>query len=218
MRRPNTSLPDPTVRFPIPGDRDTVFLRAVITSPFIEVGDFTYYNDPDGPERFEERCFLQHYEPHGDRLIIGRFCALAAGARFFMSGANHRLDHISGYPFDEMADAWKSGFDPIRHLPPSRGDTVIGHDVWIGNGATIMPGVNIGNGAVVGACAVVTKDVPAYGMVAGNPARLHHRRFDKRTIGRLERIAWWNWPIEAITRNIDAIRSGDIDRLIDASP
>lgn len=205
--------PDPTVRFPIEGDRQTAFLANIIRSPHIRVGAFTYYNDPDGPERFEERCVLHHYPPHGDQLVIGRFCALATGVRFFMSGANHQLEAFSGYPFDEMAEAWKPGFEPGRDVPASRGDTVVGNDVWIGNAATILPGLYIGNGAVVAASAVVTKDVPTYGIVAGNPARVVRRRFDNATITALERIAWWDWPVDQITRNLDAIRSADLAAL-----
>lgn len=205
--------PDPSVRFPIPGDPHTAFLKPIVTSPFIEVGDFTYYNDPDGPEGFEQRCVLQHFDRLGDRLIIGRFCALATGIRFFMSGANHPLDIFSGYPFDEMAECWRDGFDEDSLLPLARGDVVVGHDVWIGNGATIMPGVQIGNGAVVAASAVVTRDVPAYGIAAGNPARLIRHRFDEETIAALQRIAWWHWPVERITRNLAAIRSNDLAAL-----
>ncbi len=208
--------PNPMLRFPISDDRTTVFLRNVVTNPFIKVGDFTYYNDPDGPELFERSCFLQHYEPHGDRLIIGRFCALAAGVRFFMSGANHRLDIFSGYPFDEMAEAWKPGFDPAQHVPQSRGDTNIGHDVWIGNRATILPGITVGNGAVIGTGAVVSKDVPPFAIVVGNPARLIRYRFDPDIIVELERIAWWDWSVGKITRNLNAIRSSDLTNLRDA--
>lgn len=202
--------PDPRARFPIPGDLSTVFLANVVTSPFIEVGDFTYYHDPVDPEQFEQSCFLHHYPPHNDRLIIGKFCAIATGVRFFMSGANHRTDIFSSYPFDEMAPAWEIGFDPKHHVPASRGDTIIGHDVWIGDRATILPGVRVGNGAVVATSTVVTKDVPAFGIVAGNPARLIRLRFDEATIIRLQRISWWDWPIERITRNLNVIRSADL--------
>ena len=205
--------PDPSVRYPIPGDTRTAFLKTVVSSDFIDVGDFTYYDDPDGPEQFEQRCVLQHLELLGDRLVIGRFCAIATGVRFFMSGANHPLDVFSGYPFDEMAEAWREGFDRDSMKRLARGDIRVGNDVWIGNGATILPGVQIGNGAVVGASAVVTKDVPAYGLVAGNPARLVRRRFETETIATLERIAWWDWPVDKITRNLDAIRSCDLSAL-----
>jgi virginiamycin A acetyltransferase len=205
--------PDPSVRFPIPGDPCTVFLKNVVSAAFIEVGDFTYYHDPDGPERFEDRCVFQHFAPMGDRLVIGKFCALATGVRFFMSGANHPLDIFSGYPFDEIAEAWGEGFEARSLLPLARGDIVVGNDVWIGNGATILPGVHIGNGVAIAASAVVTKDVPAYGIAAGNPAQLIRHRFDAGTITALERLAWWDWPVDRITRNIDAIRGCDLSRL-----
>ncbi len=205
--------PDPSTVFPISGDASVAFLKNVVTADFIEVGDFTYYHDPDGPEHFEERCVLQHCAAMGDRLVIGKFCALATGVRFFMSGANHPLNLLSGYPFDEFSEDWRAGFDPSQHLPSPRGDTIVGHDVWIGHGATILPGVRIGNGAAIGAAAVVTRDVPAYGIVAGNPARLTRHRFDAGTIAALERIAWWDWPIDRITRNLEAIRGSDVAAL-----
>ncbi len=205
--------PDPSRRFPIRNDPHVAFLKNVVSASFIEVGDFTYYHDPEGPERFEERCVLQHCALLGDRLVIGKFCAIATGVRFFMSGANHPLDLFSGYPFDEMAEAWRVGFDESSLQPLARGDIRVGHDVWIGNGATILPGVRIGSGAVVAASAVVTKDVPSYGIVAGNPARLIRLRFDAETIAALERIAWWDWSVNKITRNIETIRSCDLSAL-----
>ena len=205
--------PDPSRAFPIPGDPTFAFPKSVVTAGFIEVGDFTYYHDPDGPERFAERCVLQHCPAMGDRLVIGKFCALATGVRFFMNGANHPIQLISGYPFDEMAEHWRNGFDPRRHLPPTSGDANVGNDVWIGNGAKILPGIRIGNGAVIGASAVVARDVPAYGIVAGNRARLNRRRFSAETIAALQWIARWDWPVDRITRNIDAIRGTDIAAL-----
>jgi len=207
------TIPDPDTRFPIEGDRQTGFLKNFITQPFIEVGDYTYYNDPDGPARFESKCVLQHFDLLADRLVIGRFCALAAGVRFFMSGANHPTDVFSGYPFDEFGGAWRDGFDPDDLLRLARGDLVIGNDVWLGNGATVMPGIRIGDGAVVAAGAVVTRDVPAYAVVAGNPARLVRFRFYETTIDTLKQIAWWDWSADKITRNLGIIRSADLAAL-----
>lgn len=207
------AIPNPDTRFPIAGDPHTGFLKNFVTRPYIKVGDFTYYNDPDGPAYFEEKCVLQHFDLLGDRLVIGRFCALAAGVRFFMSGANHPLDIFSGYPFDEFGGAWAEGFDTRSLLSLTRGDLIVGNDVWIGNAASILSGVHIGDGAVVAANAVVSADVPAYAIVAGNPARIVRRRFDGQTIEALEKIGWWDWTPEKITRNLGAIRSADLGTL-----
>lgn len=205
--------PDPDQPFPIADDPHTGFLKNFVSAPYIEVGDFTYYNDPEGPDVFERKCVLQHCDLLGDRLIIGRFTALATGVRFLMSGANHPLDIISGYPFDVFGGAWSAGFDTASLLPLDRGDLVVGNDVWIGTGAMILPGVRIGNGAVVAAGAVVTRDTPAYAIVAGNPARVVRHRFDPTTVRTLEAIAWWHWPIDKITRNLGIIRGADITAL-----
>ena len=210
------TAPDPNTRYPIPGDRHTVFLKTVVSAPHIEVGDFTYYHDPEDPEAFERKCVLYHFEPLGDRLIIGRFCALGTGVRFLMNGANHPIDIISGYPFDEFGGAWADGFDTASLLSLAKGDLVIGNDVWIGNGATLLPGVTVGNGAVIAANSVVTRDVPAYAVAGGNPARVIRHRFDPGTVQTLETIAWWDWPVDKVTRNLDAIRGGDVTALLAA--
>ncbi len=205
--------PNADTRFPIADDPHTGFLKNFISAAHIEVGDFTYYNDPDGPGVFEDKCVLHHLAVQGDRLIIGKFSALATGVRFLMSGANHPLDSFSGYPFDVFGGAWADGFDTASLLPLAKGDLVVGHDVWIGHGATMLPGVKIGNGAVIAARAVVTRDVPAYAIVAGNPARMVRRRFDAATVRALEDIAWWHWPVEKVTRNLAAIRGSDLATL-----
>ncbi len=205
--------PDPNVPFPIPGDPHTGFLKNFVSAPHIEVGDYTYYHDPEGPGVFQEKCVLHHFDLLGDRLIIGKFTALATGVCFLMSGANHPLDIFSGYPFDVFGGAWSADFEITSLLPLSRGDLRVGNDVWIGTRATILPGVAIGNGAVIAAGAVVTDDVPAYAIVAGNPGRIIRRRFDPETIEALQAVAWWDWPVEKITRNLDAIRGSDIAAL-----
>ena len=139
--------------------------------------------------------------------------AIAEGARFIMNGANHAMSGISTYPFNIFGHGWESGFDPKTWDDELRGDTVVGNDVWIGYDATIMPGVTIGDGAVVAAKSVVASDVPPYAIVAGNPARVVRRRFDDETIGRLLAIAWWEWPVDKISRNLDLVRGGDVDAL-----
>lgn len=203
--------PDPSHRYPMPGIDRVAFLKSIVDDPLIEIGDYTYCDDPDGPEKFVERCVLYHYPHMEERLVIGRFCAIAAGARFIMSGANHALDGFSTYPFSIFGAGWE---DPEQDWRKGRrGDTVVGNDVWIGMGATILPGVRIGDGAIIGALAVVASDVPPYGVAAGNPARIVKRRFDDTTIARLLRLRWWDWPAEKITRNLAAIKGADIDAL-----
>jgi virginiamycin A acetyltransferase len=203
--------PDPLARHPIKSWKGTAFLKAIVDHPLIEVGDYSYYDDSRGPEHFVARCVRYHFEFIGDRLIIGRFVAIAAGVQFMMNGANHAMAGFSTYPFQPIgfgeAAVWT-----MDGLKP-RGDTVVGNDVWIGRDAVIMPGIRIGDGAIIGAAAVVTKDVPAYAVAAGNPARVVKRRFDDQTIARLVSIAWWNWPAEAIAANHKVIMSADLAAL-----
>jgi virginiamycin A acetyltransferase len=207
--------PDPTVVFPQPEQRRLALLKPLVTSPLIDVGDFTYYDDPEDPTEFETRNVLYHYGP--ERLVIGKFCALAEGVRFIMNGANHRMDGPSTFPFPIMGGAWAEHFDLIAGLP-GRGDTVVGHDVWLGYRTMVMPGVSIGHGAIVAAGSVVVDDVPAYGIVGGNPARLIRRRYSDVDVERLLRLAWWDWPLPRITEHIRTIMSGKVDELAGAAP
>lgn len=185
------------------------FLKNFITRPNIEVGDFTYYDDPQGVERFEENV-LYHFDFIGDRLIIGRFCSIAADTRFIMNGGNHATDWFTTFPFPVFGNGWE---EATPEAWPYRGDTEVGHDVWIGYGATIMPGVRIGNGAIVATRSVVTTDVEPFAIVGGNPAGLIRHRFDVATREALSEIAWWDWDAEKITRNVSAICSGDLEAL-----
>jgi virginiamycin A acetyltransferase len=203
--------PDPEAVYPMRGFPQVVYLKNVITRPNIEVGDYSYYDDPAGAERFEEHNVLYHFEFIGDRLVIGRFVAIARGARFIMNGANHATGGLSTYPFNIFGSGWEKGFDPASAA--SRDDTVIGNDVWIGSEAVILPGVSIGNGAIIGACAVVGSDVPPYCIAVGNPARVIRVRFGPDIVATLNEIAWWDWPAERITRNLDAIRGADVEAL-----
>ncbi len=205
--------PNPGIKHPIPMHTRVGFLKALVTAENIEIGDFTYYDDPDGPDLFQTKCVLHHYPFIGDRLIIGKFCAIAEGARFIMNGANHAMSGFSTYPFNIFGHGWEEGFDPETWQRELRGDTVLGNDVWIGMEAVILPGVNIGHGAVVAAKAVATHDVPPYAIVAGNPAKVVKMRFDQRTVDRLLKIAWWDWPVDKISRNLNAIRGADIRAL-----
>lgn len=206
--------PDPHIKHPMaPVHTRVGFLKPLVDQPNIEIGEFTYYDDPNGPERFVERCVLYHYPFVGDRLIIGRFCALAEGVTFIMNGANHAMSGFSTYPFNIFGHGWEEGFDAATWAAENRGDTIVGNDVWIGMQALIMPGVKIGDGAIIAARSVVTGNVAPYAIVGGNPAREVRRRFDSDTINRLLAIAWWNWPVEKISRNLDAIRGADLSRL-----
>jgi len=198
---------DPTVLHPMPDQPRVVLLKPLVTSPLIEVGEFSYYDDPDDATAFETRNVLYHYGP--EKLVIGKFCALGTGVRFIMNGANHRMDGPSTFPFPIMGGSWSGHFDLITGLP-ARGDTVVGHDVWFGHGAMVMPGVRIGHGAVIASGAVVTSDIPDYAIAGGNPAKVIRTRYSEDEVARLLAVAWWDWPIERITANVRAIMAGSV--------
>lgn len=184
------------------------YINSVIKNPNIIVGDYSYYDDMiNGPESFEKHV-THHYDFMGDKLIIGKFCAIARGTEFVMNGANHMLDCLSTYPF-EIIDEFKGLSRPFGDRG-NRGDTVIGNDVWIGQDATILPGVHIGDGAIIGANAVVAKDIPPYAVAVGNPAVIKKYRFDKETIALLEELKWWDKPIEIVKEIIPIITANDI--------
>ncbi len=205
--------PSPSLKHPIQDADRLGFLKNFITRPNIEVGDYTYYDDPKGPERFEENV-LYHFDFIGDRLIIGRFCSIAAETRFIMNGGNHATDWFTTFPFPAFGHGWETA-QPESW--PYKGDTVVGDDVWVGYGATVMPGVQIGHGAIIASCSVVTRDVDPFAIVGGNPATPIRHRFDEATRDALLEIAWWDWDAEKITRNVRAICSSDLDALHSAS-
>ena len=209
------TAPDPKRLHPIPGQERVVFLKPLVTDPKIEVGEYTYYDDPADPLAFEREAVLYGYGP--ERLVIGRYCAIASKVRFLMSGGNHADLGPSTFPFGVFGDGWESTMDLVMSAP-SRGDTIVGNDVWLGYSALVMPGVNIGHGAVVAAGSVVTSDVPPYAIVAGNPARVVRRRYDDEDVERLLRAAWWDWPVELVTEHARTIMSGkpaDLERIAD---
>ncbi len=201
--------PDPARLHPLAEHARVTFIRNLDLPPNVEVGAYSYYDDPAGPSAFLDNI-LYHFAFLGDRLVIGRFCAIAAGTRFLMNGGNHRLDAPSTYPFAIFGGAWATA--PVDKFP-NRGDTVVGNDVWLGYDSTILPGVTIGDGAVVAAKSVVSADVPPYAIVAGNPARVVRTRFSEADIARLLAIAWWDWDAARITEHLSAISDGDVDRL-----
>lgn len=187
------------------------FLKNTVRNPNIVVGDYSYYDDPEDSDNFE-RNVLYHYPFIGDKLVIGKFCALARGCRFIMNGANHKLSGLSTYPFQIFGQGWEKVM-PTPDALPYKGDTVVGHDVWIGYDALVMPGVQIGHGAIVSARAVVVQDVPPYTVVGGNPARVVKTRFAPDVVAELLAIAWWDWPVEKITRVLAVIVAGDVAAL-----
>lgn len=207
--------PGPEDKEPMTGFPQVGYLKNFITSENIIVGDYTYYDDPQGPEHFEDNV-LYHFPFIGDKLIIGKFCAIAKDVKFIMNGANHKTTGFSTYPFQIFGHGWEKVTPDADDLP-FKGDTVIDHDVWIGRDSTIMPGVHIGCGAIIASQSVVTCDVPAYCIVGGNPARIIRFRFDEQTIMALLDIAWWNWSAEKITENLHAIVGCDLNELEKAS-
>jgi virginiamycin A acetyltransferase len=203
--------PNPQEKHPMAGFKQVCYLKNVIKNPNIIVGDYTYYDDPEELENFEDTV-LYHFPFIGDKLIIGKFCAIARGVKFIMNGANHKMSGISTYPFQIFGGGWEAVTPQAGELP-FKGDTVIDHDVWIGYDALIMPGVHIGSGAIISSRSVVVADVPPFAIVGGNPARVLKYRFEEAEITRLLDIAWWDWSSEKITANLKHIVSADIDAL-----
>ncbi len=191
--------PKPTTTFPLPNYDRLCFLKNIITNPNIIVGDFTYYDDFEDVANFEKNV-KYHFDFIGDKLIIGKFCQIASGATFIMNGGNHVTEGVSTFPFQIFGEGWSDAMDGKAY--PTKGDTVIGNDVWVGHDATIMTGVNIGHGAIIASKAVVTKNVPPYAIVGGNPAKVVKMRFSESEIEKLLEMAWWDWPIEKVTENV----------------
>jgi virginiamycin A acetyltransferase len=206
------AAPSPDRIHPLEHTDRVVFLKPLVRGDNISVGDYTYYDDPDGPEHFQNRNVLYHFDFVGDRLEIGKFCALASGTTFIMNGANHRMSGPSTFPFPIFGGAWAAHMDLLSDLP-TKGDTTVGHDVWFGFRSTTMPGVTTGHGPIVAANSVVTKDVPPFAVVGGNPAQVVGMRFDEETIARLLAVAWWDWPLEKLTRHVRAVMAADVAAL-----
>lgn len=201
--------PNPRASFPIEGNNRVQFINNVITRKNIIAGDYSYYDSANG-ESFEEQV-LYHYEVLGDRLIIGKFCSIAPGVTFVMNGANHRMDG-STYPFNLFGNGWEQ-YTPTLEQLPFKGDTIVGNDVWIGMDATILPGVTIGDGAIIAAKSVVTNDVAPYTIVGGNPAKEIKKRYPENEIKEWLEIKWWDLEVEVIHQHIAAIVNGDLEVL-----
>lgn len=203
-----------TKTFPRTNDYQTIYLNTIINNPNIIVGDYTIYNDfVNDPTQFEKNNVLYHYPINQDRLIIGKFCSIACGVKFLFNSANHTLKSLSNYTFPLFFEDWELDKKNVALAWDNKGDIIIGNDVWIGYEAVIMAGVHIGDGAVIAARAVVTKDVPPYTIVGGTPARKIRMRFEEETIAKLQQIQWWNWPVEKIRQSLPYIMNGTVDRL-----
>ena len=203
--------PDPRTAHPMAGFPQVAFVQNTVKNPRILVGDYTYYDDPEHPGDLE-RNVLYHFDFIGDRLVIGKFCAIARDVKFIMNGANHRLSGFSTYPFHIFANGWERATPGPGELP-FKGDTVVGNDVWLGYDALVMPGVTIGDGAIVAARSVVASDVPPYAIVGGNPASVIRRRFPDPVVAELLALAWWDWPVDKVSRNLEAIVGADLAAL-----
>ena len=203
--------PDPNSFYPNETIKQVCYIKNVLTRPNIQVGDYTYYDDVNGPENFQDHV-THHYDFIGDKLIIGKFCAIGKGIEFIMNGANHRMNSVTTYPFNIMGHGWEN-FAPSMEDLPIKGDTVVGNDVWIGQNVTVLPGVHIGDGAIIAANSIVSRDIPPYCVAGGNPCRVIRPRFDRELTEYLLELKWWDWPPEKIFRNLDALCSSNLERI-----
>ena len=200
----NGIKPNPDKVFPVPGFKTVTYVKPTITNPNIIVGDFTYFSDV-----FFERHVTHRYEYYPEKLIIGKFCQIASGVNFVMNGANHQMNAVTTFPL-YILEGWEQPVPPLSEMP-LKGDTVVGNDVWIGQNSTIMPGVKIGDGAIIGMNSVVASDVEPYTIVAGNPAKKIRQRFDNELIALLLRFKWWDKSIDEINSLIPILTSSDVE-------
>lgn len=203
-------IPDPNVILPNEY-KTSCFIKNVITAPNISVGDYTYYDDPVDPTGFERNNVLFNCPEFGDRLVIGKFCSIASGTRFVMGSANHRISSISTYPFNVFGGAWRENTPPHLSQLPFKGDTVVGNDVWIGRESVILPGVRIGDGAIIAARSVVAKDVEPYTVAGGNPARPIRKRFDPELTALLLELRWWDMEPELLAEFLPVLCDSDLE-------
>ncbi|MBB4267012.1 CatB-related O-acetyltransferase [Roseospira visakhapatnamensis] len=221
----DAAIPDPDVLYPLAGFTGMVLLKPLLAqrppmagADTVDVGAYSYYSDFQDPLAFFERNVCYHFGYGQARLRIGRFCAIAHGTTIMMADANHAMAGPSTFPFPVFGGAWAAAV-PMRDMPfPKRGDTVIGNDVWLGHECLLMPGVTVGDGAIVAARAVVSRDVPPYAVVAGNPARVVRQRFSDDEIARLRALAWWTWPPETLIRALPTVVRGDVAALETLAP
>ena len=204
--------PNPNEAFPNPKIPSLCLIKNVVKNPNIIVGDYTYYEDVDGADQFEKHV-THHYDFIGDKLIIGKFCAIAKGVEFVMNGANHRMGCVTTYPFYIIGKDWGSAIAPVKDELPLKGDTIVGNDVWIGQNVTIMPGVHIGDGAIIGTNSVVARDIPPYAIAVGNPCKVVRMRFDDELIDLLLQFKWWDKDIEEIENLMPILTCSDLEKV-----
>lgn len=205
-------IPDPNTIFPNEY-KTSCFIKNVITAPNIIIGDYTYYDDETAPTEFEKNNVLFNYPEFGDKLIIGKFCQIASGTKFIMGPANHRLDSITTYPFNVFGGLWQENTPEHMSQLPFKGDIVIGNDVWIGRESVIMPGVKIGDGAIIAAYSIVTKDVEPYSVVGGNPAKFIKKRFNDELIDLLLQFKWWDLKPDELVNILPLLCDFDLERV-----
>lgn len=206
------NIPNPNEVFPNEF-KTSCFIKNVISAPNITVGDYTYYDDPVDPTGFERNNVLFNYPEFGDSLVIGKFCSIASGTKFIMGPANHRISSVTTYPFQVFGGLWSENTPSHLSQLPFKGDTVVGSDVWIGRESVIMPGVTIGDGAIIAAYSVVTKDIPPYSVFGGNPARFLKKRFDDELIEILLTFKWWNLEGEALVNILPLLCDPDLEKV-----
>lgn len=205
-------IPDPNQVFPNEY-KTSCFIKNVVKAPNISIGDYTYYDDAADPTGFEQNNVLFNYPEFGDHLIIGKFCAIASGTKFIMGPANHRISSVTTYPFHVFGGAWQENTPSHLDQLPRKGDTIIGNDVWIGRECVIMPGVKIGDGAIVAACSVVAKDIPPYTVFGGNPAKFLKYRFDEDLTDLLLRFQWWDLEPEDLVEVLPLLCDPDLEKV-----
>lgn len=205
-------IPNPNDIFPNQY-KTTCFIKNVVTAPNVSIGDYTYYDDTEQPTEFEKNNILFNYPEFGDKLIIGKFCSIASGTKFIMGPANHRINSVTTYPFHVFGGLWEEKTPPHLSQLPFKGDIVVGNDVWFGRECVIMPGVKIGDGAIIAAYSIVTKDVSPYSVVGGNPAKLIKKRFDEQLIEALLTLQWWNLPSDELLNLLPLLCNPDLEHV-----
>lgn len=204
-------IPNPNEVFPNEY-KTTCFIKNVVTAPNIMIGDYTYYDDAE-PTAFERNNVLFNYPEFGDQLIIGKFCSIASGTKFIMGSANHRISSVTTYPFNVFGGIWQENTPPHLSQLPVKGDIVVGNDVWIGRESIVMPGVKIGDGCIIAAYSVVTKDIPPYSVAGGNPARCIKKRFKDELIDLLLRLKWWDYKPDDLAELLPLLCDTNLDRV-----